>query len=246
MSDRPDPAAVPITRRVALAALAAAPTFAVGGARSAPAGTLPAGACVLTPEAIEGPFYFDPALVRSDIAEGLPGAPLTLTFALVDAATCAPLAGARLDIWHADADGRYSGYGNQGDARKSTRNATFLRGTQFTDGQGVARFRTVYPGWYPGRTPHVHLKAILDDREMLTTQVYFPDALTAEVYRQAAAYRPRAARQDTTNATDFLYARAANREAALLDVRENADVYAASITIAADRGAASKRWWSPR
>ena len=181
--------------------------------------------------------------MRSDIAESLPGAPLALSFVLLDAATCAPLSGARIDIWHADSDGRYSGYRGQGDAGVSTRNATFLRGTQVTGADGAARFRTIYPGWYPGRTPHVHLKAILDGRDVLTTQVYFPDALTAAVYRDVAAYRARAGRQDTTNATDGLVRGAPNPKAGLLDVREDAGVYDASITIAADRRAASKRSW---
>ncbi|MBW1279526.1 dioxygenase family protein, partial [Escherichia coli] len=87
------------------------------------------------------------ALVRADITEGLPGAPLALAFVILDAATCAPLSGARVDVWHADADGRYSGYRGQGDAGVSTRNAAFLRGTQFTGADGVANFRTIYPGW---------------------------------------------------------------------------------------------------
>lgn len=90
--------------------------------------------CVLTPEATEGPFYFDPKLVRSDLTEGKQGALLLLTLQIVEAKDCAPLQDTRVDVWHADALGLYSGY-----ARLETGSAkgqTFLRGTQFTGTEG--------------------------------------------------------------------------------------------------------------
>ena len=84
---------------------------------AAPAAPLVPGnlACVLTPELEEGPYYFDPKLQRSDIREGHGGAPLRLILQIVDAGDCAPLAGARVDVWHCDAHGFYSGYEGQGD-----------------------------------------------------------------------------------------------------------------------------------
>src|SRR5688500_1937336 len=85
--------------------------------------------CVLTPEATQGPFYFDPKLVRDDITEGKPGAPLALTLQAVEAETCTALKSARVDIWHSDGLGVYSGYARQ--ATGSTESETFLRGTQF-------------------------------------------------------------------------------------------------------------------
>ena len=84
--------------------------------------------CVLTPEAMEGPFYFDPQLVRSDITEGKQGAPLVLTLLVVEAKDCAAIPGARVDIWHADGLGLYSGYARQ--ETGSAKGETFLRGTQ--------------------------------------------------------------------------------------------------------------------
>jgi len=69
--------------------------------------------CVLTPEAGEGPFYLDPRLVRADITSGQPGAPLRLAMQVVRAGDCATLANARVDVWHADAVGLYSGYEKQ-------------------------------------------------------------------------------------------------------------------------------------
>ena len=136
--------------------------------------------CVLTPEATEGPFYFDPKLVRSDLTEGKQGALLLLTLQIVEAKDCAPLQDTRVDVWHADALGLYSGY-----ARLETGSAkgqTFLRGTQFTGTEGEVHFNTIYLGWYPGRTPHIHFKVFIDNRNVITGQLYFPEHITEHVY----------------------------------------------------------------
>src|SRR4051812_34458095 len=86
------------------------------------------GVCVLTPGLTEGPYYIDPKLVRADVTEGRPGVPTELQLQVVDA-TCRPLANARVDIWHCDAAGFYSGYPGQGDdGRTSTVGAVFMRG----------------------------------------------------------------------------------------------------------------------
>src|SRR5688572_8498891 len=117
--------------------------------------------CVLTPQTGEGPFYFDPELVRSDITEGQAGVPLVLDIRVVTANDCAPIAKARVDVWHSDARGLYSGYSDQwgsGSSRRSVAGKTFLRGTQFADAEGRVSFRTIYPSWYRGRTPHIHFK----------------------------------------------------------------------------------------
>ena len=162
---------------VTVSACARQPARAAASSANLIAGTT----CPVTPEQTEGPFYFDPALVRADIAEGKPGAPLRLRLQIVDAAACAPQQRARVDIWHCDADGVYSGY----DRERST-GQRWLRGTQFADAQGVATFNTIYPGWYEGRTPHVHLKAWLPDGREMISQLYFPDDLSDAVYREGA------------------------------------------------------------
>src|SRR6476659_8553514 len=80
------------------------------------AATLPgAKVCILTPEAVQGPFYFDPNLVRADITEARRGPPLALTLQVASVKDCARLKGARVDLWHADGQGMYSGYRGQGD-----------------------------------------------------------------------------------------------------------------------------------
>ena len=111
---------------------------------------------------------------------------------------CKPLPDARVDIWHADASGIYSGYRGQ-PGNISTEGETFMRGTQFADANGIVEFRTVYPGWYPGRTTHIHFKVFLDQASVLTGQIFFPDEVSDQVYATVAPYNERSARRDTTN-----------------------------------------------
>ena len=108
--------------------------------------------CVLTPELTEGPYYIAGEKVRRDIREGHPGTLLTLNLRVLNVASCAPIKGAAVDIWHADAAGNYSGFGAGAGSR------TFLRGIQRTDSKGLAVFTTIYPGWYQGRAVHIHTK----------------------------------------------------------------------------------------
>lgn len=238
-----------LSRRQALSAIAAGGM--VGGrpaaaGNSAPAAAAnPEGVCVLFPQAFEGPFYFDPAQVRADITEGRPGLPLTLALRIVELPTCKPIAGARVDVWHADATGVYSGYDGQGDTGSiSAKGMSFLRGTQLSDAGGNATFRSVYPGWYPGRTPHIHLKVFLDQRTVLTGQAYFPDETSARIYRDHAPYNARPV-ADTTNARDFIF-RSGEREGGgivmAMGGTDPGGSLIASLAIAVDRtGEAARR-----
>src|SRR3989440_6690446 len=108
--------------------------------------------CVLAPEQTEGPYYIANEKLRRNITEGRPGTPLTLRLRVVDASTCKPIKNAAVDVWHCDALGAYSGFG------AGSGNRTFMRGVQRTDANGFATFQTVYPGWYQGRTVHIHVK----------------------------------------------------------------------------------------
>jgi protocatechuate 3,4-dioxygenase beta subunit len=150
----------------------------------------------------EGPFYIDDDLLRSDITEGKPGARLALAMTIVRAADCAPVVGAAVDIWQCDVDGRYSGYPNQLGGVDTT-GQTFLRGTQVTDATGLAQFVTIYPGWYPGRTTHIHFK-VRETGSEATSQLYFPESTTQQVYTQAP-YATRG-QKDTTNSADGVVA----------------------------------------
>jgi protocatechuate 3,4-dioxygenase beta subunit len=203
----------------------------------------PKGICTLFPQAVEGPYYFDPKLVRSDITDGRPGQPMKLVLKVIESGRCLPIAGTRVDIWHADAGGIYSGYDRQGDQRDvSTKGETYLRGTQITDAKGTATFHTIYPGWYPGRTPHIHVKAFLDTLMLVTGQIYFEDELSTRIYRERQPYAARPTR-DTDNEADFIF-KSGEREGGgiVFAVKEEPDLLIASLIIAVDRsGPAAKR-----
>ena len=163
--------------------------------------------CVLTPVTSEGPYYFDPKLVRSDITEKQPGVPLALEVRVVSANDCKPIPKARVDIWHAGANGVYSGYSSQygtgSTPNRSAEGKTYLRGTQFADGQGLTRFRTIYPSWYRGRTPHIHFKVFLEPREVAVSQLYFQDKVSDGVFASSSAYSSRRRDRDTFNEDDM-------------------------------------------
>jgi len=152
---------------------------------------MPGPSCVVRPEQTEGPYFVDERLNRSDIRSDptdgrvRPGTPLVLTLRIsrLDAGDCQPLPGAQVDIWHCDALGVYSDVQDPG---FNTIGQKFLRGYQVTDAHGEARFVTIYPGWYPGRTVHIHFKirtAPVAQRSFeFTSQLYFDDVLTDRVH----------------------------------------------------------------
>lgn len=144
-------------------------------------------ACVVRPALTEGPYFVDHLLNRSDIRiepadeSVVEGVLLKINFVVTDVTdgTCKPLEGARVDVWHADAAGVYSGVDGAEDLM-------FLRGYQLTDEDGRATFLTVYPGWYPGRAVHIHFKIRTDPEAdsgyEFTSQFFFDEALTDEVH----------------------------------------------------------------
>jgi protocatechuate 3,4-dioxygenase beta subunit len=230
-----------LTRREALALLGASGVALLAGARSLPAQTAGAAqpACVARPQQTEGPFFVDETLNRSDIrsdpksGEVKPGVPLRLAFRVSRAAgaSCAPLAGAQVDVWHSDADGRYSDVRGFGFS-PSTKGQQFLRGYQLTDASGGAQFLTIHPGWYGGRAVHVHFKirtAGADGRHYdFTSQLYFDDAFNARIF----ALEPYAAhgRRWLANADDGIF-RDGGREL-LLAPQPDGEGYAASFEVA--------------
>ena len=181
--------------------------------------------CVLTPEQTEGPYYIADERVRRNITEGRPGTPLTLRLTVVDASTCKPIKGASVDIWHCDASGAYSGFGSGRASR------TFMRGIQRTNANGVAIFKTVYPGWYPGRTVHIHVKVHVRGNVVHTGQLYFADRVTDAVYRRKPySNRPN---RETRNADDSLFGNGGKRS--LLRLRRNGAGYVGSIRMGVHR-----------
>jgi protocatechuate 3,4-dioxygenase beta subunit len=170
--------------------------------------------CLLRPEQTEGPYFVDERLHRSDIrsdpvtGEVKAGVPLALTVALsrVEQMECQPLVGAQVDIWHCDALGIYS---DVKDAAFDTMGRKFLRGYQLTDEKGEAKFLTIFPGWYYGRTVHVHIKVRTavdgEGTYEFTSQMYFEDAFSDRVHA-APPYLARG-RRSARNQDDRIFRR---------------------------------------
>ena len=179
--------------------------------------------CVLAPEQTEGPFYLDDQKVRRNITEGKPGVPLTLRLTVVDVSTCRAIRNAAVDVWHCDAAGAYSGVqGVEGE---------FLRGVQRADAKGVAVFRTIYPGWYSGRTVHIHVMVHIGGNVVHTGQLYFPDSVTDAVYRRAPyTRRPN---RTTRNAADSIYRNGGRRST--LKLTKSGSGYVGAITMGVQR-----------
>jgi protocatechuate 3,4-dioxygenase beta subunit len=193
-------------------------TIGTSSGSVAPAMAVPG--CVVRPELTAGPFFVDKQLDRSDIriepstGKAVEGVPLALTFNVteVGGGKCAPLAGAMVDVWHCDAHGVYSAVNDRMSGTDAS-SQKFLRGYQVTDAKGVAAFTTIYPGWYRGRTVHIHFKirtpaaaARADRREGtydFTSQLFFEEALNDRVFAQAP-YAGKG-RRDTMNASDGIF-----------------------------------------
>jgi protocatechuate 3,4-dioxygenase beta subunit len=162
--------------------------------------------CALIPQETAGPYPLldvlgDPKMLRRDITEGRPGVALALTLKLVNVnAACAPITNAAVYIWACDKDGLYSGYQQPGG---DMRGKTFMRGIQLSNANGVVRFASIYPGWYPGRITHMHFQVYLNadtgGSASATSQLAFPQKVTKTVY-DSALY---AGRGQNTTVKDF-------------------------------------------
>jgi len=193
--------------------------------------------CVARPEQMEGPYFVEEKLNRTDIrsdpgrgGDVKPGAPLALTMLISRVASnaCRPIAGAQVDLWQCDAAGIYS---DVKDPQFDTVGQKFLRGYQTTDARGAVRFLTVYPGWYPGRTVHLHFKIRTEPSAQrgyeFTSQLYFDDALTDRVHA-AEPYASRGKR-DARNRDDEIFRRGGDQ--LILDVSQSGGTYSASFAI---------------
>jgi protocatechuate 3,4-dioxygenase beta subunit len=167
--------------------------------------------CWLTPASTEGPYYFDAKQMRQSIVTdsktgvAKTGVPLRLTINVLNA-NCDPISNVLVDIWHCDKDGVYSGYPGQLGGLNTT-GQDFLRGTQMTDANGQVVFDTIYPGWYPGRTTHIHFKARLTSMTYVTSQFAFNEQHSSEVYI-TDLYKDHG-QKDTSNASDGVFHNAA-------------------------------------
>jgi protocatechuate 3,4-dioxygenase beta subunit len=178
--------------------------------------------CVLTPELTEGPYYVPGERLRRDIRSGKPGVPLALRLTVMNTRSCEPIRAAAVDVWHCDALGAYSG------AVANSPGTNFLRGVQRTNANGVATFQTIYPGWYPGRAVHVHVKVHVGGNVVHTGQLFFPARVTNAVYAKAP-YRTHGRAADTPNAADAIFRNGGSR--GMLELAKHGNGYTASIAM---------------
>ena len=215
----------------------------------------------LAPEQIAGPYFRNPKLLRRNISEGAEGLPLLLRLTIVDAMTGEPVSGALVDIWHCNARGAYSGWSRINPDREVDTDAigsiprtdddTYLRGSQFCDQQGRARFTTIYPGFYAGRALHIHVavrmvtgREYLDERNVAWVgQLYFPEVVSRAVLN-ARDYRGRAS-APLNNAEDSYYANMGGEGSTLtvwpISRESHEDGFFGQLTIGIDTFAASSQ-----
>jgi protocatechuate 3,4-dioxygenase beta subunit len=218
--------ALPSSNPTAQATAAGNATVVASNGTAAPA-------CVVRPEVTEGPYYVAENLVRSDIrtdtSTGMAkaGTPLVLTFNVsqMSNSTCTSLQGATVEIWHCDAAGQYSDVSDPG---FNTKGQNWLRGAQVTDANGKATFTTIYPGWYSGRAVHIHFKVHPDATKVFTSQLFFDDTLSQQVFTQAP-YASKGSTPDTLNSKDTIY-----KDLLLLTTTKTDQGYAATFDIGID------------
>ncbi|RYX83343.1 intradiol ring-cleavage dioxygenase [bacterium] len=193
--------------------------------------------CIVRPELTEGPYFVDERLLRSDIRSDSgtgtvqQGVLLNLTFNISQMADsgCSFLSGAMVDIWHANAAGKYSDIASEG-----TSGQNFLRGYQLTSSSGVAKFTTIFPGWYSGRAVHIHfkLRATVSGRSYeFTTQFFFDDSLSTSIY-SASPYNTRGTR-NTFNSNDGIYGQSGG-ETLMALTGSNSAGYSGTFNLALD------------
>lgn len=167
--------------------------------------------CITTATEEEGPFPYSSGeinnpLNRVDVTGGQTGVPLSISFVVVNTNNnCNVVTGARIDIWHCNKDGYYSGYGNQPGVlgTKSYIGETWLRGYQLTDSSGVAKFTTIYPGWYTGRATHIHMEVFINNVLKKVTQMAFSETISDAVH-VSTLYAAHGV-NTTRNATDQVF-----------------------------------------
>jgi protocatechuate 3,4-dioxygenase beta subunit len=157
--------------------------------------------CTVTNAETAGPFPTkNPSTVAySDIRLDRKGVELKLNISIKNKASgCGALKDALVDIWHCDADGNYSEY-------SGSANAHFLRGRQTTDANGLTKFITVFPGWYPGRATHIHVHVFNSaGKSLLVSQIAFPKEVCDNVFKNATDFYKKGT-QDTSNERDGIF-----------------------------------------
>jgi protocatechuate 3,4-dioxygenase beta subunit len=230
------------SRAAALGLLGGAAGLLVGAAAAPASPGIASSACAVTPQGEIGPFFTDDSASgfnRSNVRSNLngtstqAGVPLTLTVRVYDTKkACVPMPGVQVDLWHCNALGVYSDEPGEGTASQ-----TWLRGYQVTDSNGSVTFTTIFPGWYGGRTTHIHLRvrskynsASSTDEGKNTTQLFFPEDAIRDVSTSVAPYRTRGVNL-RTNDSDYVYRTQTKGKTELVLSGDPRSGYAALVSI---------------
>jgi protocatechuate 3,4-dioxygenase beta subunit len=215
---------------------------------AATAAAAAAGECTtVVPEETAGPYPGDgsngpdiltePDVVRSDITTSIgsfsgtaEGVPTSISLKVLDGANgCAPLEGGAVYLWHADRDGHYSMY--------SAPDASYLRGVQEADANGIVTFESIWPGCYDGRWPHVHFEvyptladALVASNRITTSQIALPEAECQVAYATAGYEASVTNLTHTSLSTDNVFRDGWDQELATA-TGNNADGWAVALTI---------------
>ena len=140
--------------------------------------------CTLIPSETAGPFPLDLTTnafyFRQDVRQNKTGAQLNLKLKIFGIGNCAVMPNLRINIWHCDKDGLYSGYDQPGNVGQA--GLTYLRGYQITDSNGEVEFITIFPGWYNGRICHIHFQVYVSTQYAAVSQLTFDIAEKNAVY----------------------------------------------------------------
>lgn len=216
-------------------AIVALPTFVVSCSKdddqAAPPVDNTSGSCQVSPTEMVGPFPIKtPAqLAQANIIGDRTGMPLLMNITIQDQSNgCAPLAGVFVDIWQCDKDGNYSQYGGNALQAANYTSQNFLRGRQTTNALGQVSFISVFPGWYPGRAPHIHVEVLTaDGNSLLVTQIAFPVSVYSSVYA-TAGYN---GAPDRSNTQDSLFSDSLSRNMADSVTGNSTDGYTLTKTV---------------
>ncbi len=157
--------------------------------------------CILIPSETAGPFPLDLTenafYFRQDVREDRAGVRLNLKMRITGLENCLPMPNLRVNIWHCDKDGLYSGY-------QTETGQTYLRGYQLTDADGFVEFTTIFPGWYNGRICHIHFQVYVSSVYAAVSQLSFPIDTKNQLYADYADLYTKGA-DPLTFATDNIF-----------------------------------------
>jgi protocatechuate 3,4-dioxygenase beta subunit len=148
--------------------------------------------CALVATTTAGPCTTETDLQREDVSEGWTGIPVRLALKVVDA-SCNPVGGATVKIWHTNIEGSYSGQTPSNGfclLDQSYASQDFFRGVQITGDDGTVFFDTCFPGWYSGRAIHIHFQVKQGNTSYRISQLFFPEDVTADIFANHPEYAP--------------------------------------------------------